>query len=109
MTLTASERQMSLQKRKAIMIRDYKVSIGCPCGERHPAVLDLHHRDASAKHPLLKKKNRQSGRRLLYQLGYDAIAAELEKCDVRCANCHRKLEWDLAHGVESEVNQPVVA
>ena len=53
------------------------------CGENNPLCLDFHHRD-----PVEKK----------YELAYmgvrgyskEKILAEIDKCDVLCANCHRK-------------------
>lgn len=54
------------------------------CGESHPACLDFHHRDAAEKEFVIasaKTKNRE------------ILLAEIKKCDVVCANCHRKLHW----------------
>lgn len=75
--------------RKYETIVAYKVATGCAdCGENHPVVLDLHHRNRSEKHPQLKSNGSR-----LERLSWDVIAAELEKCDVLCANCHRKREY----------------
>lgn len=59
-------------------------SSGCKvCGEPHFACLDFHHRD-----PKEKKFNigMQVGTYSLKKL-----RVEVAKCDVLCANCHRKL------------------
>ena len=68
-----------------------------PCedcgGSFDPVCLDFHHRDASTK---------------LFEIGKAAstitslatLAAELAKCDLVCANCHRLREKKL-RGVES--------
>jgi len=55
------------------------------CGEADPACLDFHHRDPS--HKIFSVA-------FLASQGYsiDRIMAEIEKCDLLCANCHRKLE-----------------
>jgi hypothetical protein len=67
----------------------WKEERGCrDCGERDPIVLDAHHRDPSTKNDRLKHKNNAA----LYRLGWVALEEELRKCDVLCANCHRR-EW----------------
>jgi hypothetical protein len=58
------------------------------CGEDHPAVLDFHHRDASKKNMNIMTAVARTG------LSKEKIKAEIEKCDVLCSNCHRKLHWD---------------
>jgi hypothetical protein len=54
------------------------------CGEPDPIVLDYDHRPGTSK-----KGNVSS----LIQKGnsWDIIEAEIKKCDVRCANCHRRV------------------
>jgi hypothetical protein len=61
----------------------WKASRGCVhCGENDPDCLDLHHRDPSQKTLAFAS----AGTRARH-----LVIAELEKCDVLCANCHRKL------------------
>lgn len=69
-------------RRKRIeLLQELKSSIGCPCGERRPAALDFHHRDGATKEGNIgMEASRWNMERLL---------AELKKCDVICANCHR--------------------
>lgn len=66
---------------------DYKTSRGCKyCGENHPATLSFHHRDPSTKKWNISK--------LIYrQPSMELFLSEIEKCDVVCENCHRKLHW----------------
>lgn len=52
------------------------------CGETHPACLDFHHRDPSQK---LFSVGVQFGK-----YPWHMVQAEVAKCDVLCANCHRK-------------------
>lgn len=60
------------------------------CGESHPACLVFHHRDLSKKDICVSKvANRGWGKK--------RILEEIEKCDVLCANCHRKLHWEQKH------------
>lgn len=61
------------------------------CGETHPACLDFHHRDPSAKEGTI-------ARLVAKNVKLDRVKAEIEKCDVVCANCHRKLHWAEANG-----------
>ena len=67
--------------------KKYKETLQCSvCGETHPACLDFHHRDPSTKKaPVGNMVHRSSSK--------TSILREIEKCDVLCANCHRKLHW----------------
>ena len=53
------------------------------CGETDVRVLDFDHRDDEAK--VLEVMDLSKKRRT-----WQVIAREIAKCDVRCANCHRK-------------------
>jgi len=53
------------------------------CGEKDPIVLEFDHRD-----PTQKLFSISQALRLHYGLG--RVCDEIEKCDVRCANCHRR-------------------
>ena len=68
-----------------------KVVRGCEtCGERHPGVLDFHHRDPKGKEMTVSRA--VAGR------GWAAIEAEIAKCELLCANCHRKRHYDEKSG-----------
>lgn len=81
---TNAENLKKVRAKKNVIIAAFKAQ-GCACGEDHPAALDLHHRDPSTKHDKLRVK-----RRSIQDLTFAELAAELAKCDVICANCHRK-------------------
>jgi hypothetical protein len=49
------------------------------CGETDPVVLDFDHRD-SKKHLVT----------LMDDFSVENVLAEISKCDIRCANCHRR-------------------
>ena len=49
-------------------------------GDFHPAVYEFHHTDPSTK-------DRDPSKML--QLSWKRLAAELDKCKLLCANCHR--------------------
>lgn len=90
-----SEAVIRCQRKKKVFVSEYKSRLGCArCDERHPACLDLHHRDASSKNPKLTKHARtgraHTGGSRWWDLSYAEIEAELNKCDVLCSNCHRK-------------------
>jgi hypothetical protein len=79
------------QIRGAAARREVRDGLSCSvCGESDPATLDFHHRDPSQKTAELSK---------LLKHGLTARAlSEMGKCDVLCANCHRKL-----HALERRV------
>ena|SRR5690242_13322009 len=54
---------------------------GTACGESDPAVLEFHH---------VGEKGWEVGRMIAQGYGVDAIAAEISKTIVLCANCHRR-------------------
>jgi hypothetical protein len=69
--------------------REYKKKLACIiCGENHPATLDFHHRN-----PKYKEGNLAAV--MSHNLSLENIIAEIEKCDVLCSNCHRKLHYEL--------------
>ena len=53
------------------------------CGETDPVVLEFDHRDATEKVDCV-------GTMISNKKPLGVIKAEIEKCDVRCANCHRR-------------------
>ena len=79
--LVAARRQRRI-KRHLALIRQLK-SVPCAdCGERHPHyVMDFDHIKAGKK-GLVSEIARTSGTAQLL--------AEIKKCEVVCANCHRK-------------------
>jgi hypothetical protein len=52
------------------------------CGETDPLVLDFDHREPSLKSDEVS--------RMVYHRPWRVVLEEIEKCDVRCANCHRR-------------------
>lgn len=96
-------KQQKLKKRKQAHVASVKSAIGCiECGETHPAVLDFHHRDPSTKTATVAELTLNNG-------SMARVLAEAAKCDVLCANCHRKHHWAerypsaLLEAVESPV------
>ncbi len=63
----------------------YKSQLACQfCGESDPVALDFHHRDAS-------KKEISITRAIHDGWSVNRVLKEIAKCDILCANCHRRL------------------
>ena len=82
-----AEKRLADKRRYQAAIRQeleaIKTERGCQeCGERDFRCLDFHHRDPEEKMLQLGCSYRRVGR--------EKIMAEVEKCSVLCANCHRK-------------------
>ena len=52
------------------------------CGEKDPVVLELDHRRPEEKRFTIGDA--------IFRMPWERIQTELGKCDVRCANCHRR-------------------
>lgn len=66
---------------------EYKSELQCVrCCEAHPACLEFHHRDPKKKEIVVSKA-------LDWGWSIERILKEIAKCDVLCANCHRKQHW----------------
>jgi hypothetical protein len=67
------------------------------CGETDPIVLEFHHRDR-------KTKRNNVGRMYGHGVSHLSIEKEIAKCDVLCANCHKRQtlkkrrEWTIVNG-----------
>lgn len=87
------------RKKRLEMKRAYLRVHPCErCGEDDWRCLDLHHLDPAAKHRALVKNHPANGRknhngswRLVPLRDMDS---EFAKCEVLCANCHRKEHVD---------------
>ncbi len=81
--------------RKRIYIYAYKKEKGCViCEEKDPIVLDLHHKVGTEKNKKLKFGIGRQNRTFEY-LAWKEIDKELDKCEVLCANCHRRTHRKL--------------
>ena len=68
-----------------IWLQEYKKQLACEiCGEMHPACLDFHHKDPTTK-------ERDISRMARANFAIKRMKEEIDKCQVLCANCHRKL------------------
>ena len=84
----------SAQKRAEILPwwNDYKSSLKCSrCGEGDTACLDFHHREPD-------KKEKHVTTMISGWYSKEKILTEIAKCDILCANCHRKEHARLKNG-----------
>ena len=94
-----NKEQYIKNKRKRIRridawLRNYKKTLKCQeCGENHPACLDFHHRNEKDKIDAISKVIHCKG------WGKELILEETSKCDILCANCHRKLHYNKGKSV----------
>lgn len=55
------------------------------CGEGHIACLDFHHKDSSLKEEVIS--------RAVVDWTLERLKTELDKCEIVCSNCHRKIHY----------------
>jgi hypothetical protein len=84
------------QKRHRIKIRaalfEFLSSKSCvDCGEKDPIVLDFDHREP-------EKKFKPISKLLSGHYSWKSVSGEIDKCDVRCANCHRRKTYKQQNG-----------
>ena len=78
----AKNKRFAENRRKWLV--EYKKTLQClRCGESHPATLTFHHRGDA-------EKSFEIGNALKLGVSLKRLAAEIEKCEVICANCHAK-------------------
>ena len=76
-------------------ILDGALAKGCKdCGNKHPAVLQFHHREGEP----YDKRYRSVRRMVTHCRPQEAVIKELAKCDVLCANCHLMRHYNEQSG-----------
>jgi len=79
----AQKNRKVFRSRNRSKVLDYLVGQSCvDCGEADPVVLEFDHRDGVEKEAEIAS--------LIVARQWAKIATEIAKCDVRCANCHRR-------------------
>lgn len=74
-------------KEKRAILDEYKISRGCYfCDERTAVCLDFHHLVEQEKSFTISKH---------FHRPVEELLQEAEKCEIVCANCHRKLHAGL--------------
>ncbi len=81
------------RKERLKWFSEIRSSLKCKkCGENHPGALDFHHINSEEKEGVI-------GRMVNEMRSKKKILAEIDKCDVLCANCHRILHWNIHKNV----------
>lgn len=93
------------QKRHRLRVRarlfNFLSNYSCiDCGERDPVVLDFDHRVPNQKFKSVAKM-------LSGHYSWNSVLAEIKKCDIRCANCHRRKSY-VQFGYMGKTKAPVV-
>ena len=84
--LKKEKRKLYIQQRRE-WFNEYKKTLKCiKCGENHVACLEFHHRDPGEKDFEIAS--------LVSTANKEKLLKEMEKCDVLCANCHRKHHYE---------------
>ena len=80
------DKKLVFRKSRRAMLLKYKTDRGCQrCREKHVACLEFHHRDESTKSFNVMTEG--------LVVALETLMAEITKCDVLCANCHKKLHY----------------
>jgi hypothetical protein len=85
------KRQADRKREIAFWFAGLKENMKCNrCEERHIACLDFHHLDS-------KEKEESVSKMVCEGFSMETILAEIKKCEVLCANCHRKHHHETDH------------
>lgn len=85
--IKTKEQRIRSRERRKRFIKEIKTRLFyIRCGENHISCLDFHHRDPTEKDKSVSYLVFSSSRR--------KVLEEISKCDVLCANCHRKEHWE---------------
>jgi len=83
----AEKNKQFAEKRRQWLV-NYKSGLKCArCGESHPATLTFHHVKP------LDKSFAIGDTRFTLKISLKRLLAEIDKCEVLCANCHAKEHW----------------
>ena len=89
---------LAVRERNTALLLDYLLEHPCPdCGESNPLVLEFDHVRGS--------KTKDISSMIQPKWSWKVIEAEISKCVVRCANCHRlktayEQNWRLVSLIE---------
>ena len=85
--IVKARRKTYIQERRK-WYDEYKQTLKCSkCGENHPACLEFHHQNPKEKEFGIAEALCQ------LNLGKEEILKEINKCEVLCSNCHKKLHY----------------
>jgi len=82
------EKRKHYYEQKRQWFNEYKKTLKCSkCDENHIACLEFHHLNPKEKDFTISEALQR------LNLNKDLILKEIEKCEVLCSNCHRKLHY----------------
>ena len=94
-TAPSEKRKERLWKEQAALLRQIRDVACADCEGRFPVcVMDFDHRDPATKAFTISRK--------VGRTSSDALLAEIAKCDIVCANCHRERTHLRFHVTERE-------
>jgi hypothetical protein len=83
------------------MMHSFKCKPCVDCGKTyHPVQMDFDHRPGTVKLFTIGATNSSRS--------FDAVRAEIAKCDVVCANCHRIRTWNRINPENPISNEDIV-
>jgi hypothetical protein len=96
-------RNARVRQESSALLMEYLLARQCvDCGEADVRVLEFDHRDSVTKRCEVTKL-------VAAGVPWPTVLAEIAKCDVRCANCHRVRTWEtqtcwrsVAHDLERQ-------
>ena len=80
---TSERKKTNIKINQQKMLDYFKENPCIGCGESDPIVLEFDHKDGV-------KKTKGVGKMILENYSWARVEEEIGKCDVRCANCHRR-------------------
>lgn len=84
--LSAAQRKQKTRSHTRIRSMRYLAEKGCgECGERDPRVLEYDHKDPGNKKRIISRLITDG-----YSWSSRVLRAEIRKCRILCANCHRR-------------------
>lgn len=86
---TEKARVKSYQKARKDFVNEIKIKKGCSvCGyNAHPAALDFNHTQGDKKFNISQDS----------KVAMQKLLAEIDKCEILCANCHRVHTYENRH------------
>ena len=96
----AARKRLTRRKRTEYLIAFFKAHPCLDCGETDPVVLEFDH---IGDNKLFEVTQHLAERR------WDDILAEMEKCEVVCANCHRRRTCKRRRSLRVQLTEPVDA
>jgi hypothetical protein len=93
--VTRLQREQRYRK-KALLIEYFKTHPCVDCGESDFRCLDFDH---------LRDKHKNISVMMRSGYSWGSVMREAEKCEVRCANCHRKKSYERLSGRYSSMDR----